>query len=397
MGRAYSAVEIGGVFERLQLDYRHESQPSDDLFHVVPPAERFDLEIEEDLIEEVARIVGFSQIGLRSPTAMLVPSIPSETTRSAHHLRQALVYQEFNEVVTYSFIEPELASHFSASDRQIRLLNPIAAQHSVMRPALVPSLVGVLRDNLARQESRIRVFEVGRVFLSDASIRDDAQQVAGVHQPLRVSALAYGPALDEQWGTKSRQVDFYDLKADLEAMAAPLVLDFVAIDPRGNEFLPFLHPGVAASIHLEGQRIGWIGAIHPSLQQSWEIPQPVLAFEVDVKPLLRCDMPTLVPPSKFPMVIRDLAFIVPIGLPAGKLLASISSLKESNNQLHNLNNFKCFDEYKGQGIGLNEKSLAFRLYFQDTHRTLEDANIEQAVSLVVQTLEKDCGAALRLA
>jgi phenylalanyl-tRNA synthetase beta chain len=97
------------------------------------------------------------------------------------------------------------------------------------------------------------------------------------------------------------------------------------------------------------------------------------------------------------MVIRDLAFIVPIGLPAGKLLASISSLKESNNQLHNLNNFKCFDEYKGQGIGLNEKSLAFRLYFQDTHRTLEDANIEQAVSLVVQTLEKDCGAALRLA
>ncbi|MFZ9314733.1 MAG: phenylalanine--tRNA ligase subunit beta [Burkholderiaceae bacterium] len=395
MGRPYSAAEISAVFTRLQLAYRHESRDSDDVFHVTPPAERFDLEIEEDLIEEVARIVGFAKIDVRSPTAVLTPKIPAETQRSAHSLRQALVYQDFHEVVTYSFIEPALADLFARPEQQVRLLNPIAAQYSVMRPSLLPSLVRVLQDNLARQESRVRIFEVGRVFSADSSVRDDALSVAGIDQPVRLSALAYGPAHDEQWGVQTRPIDFYDLKSDLDALVAPLSLHYKAIGADAS--LGFLHPGMAAQVSLDGKNLGWIGVVHPSLQQAWQIPQPVVAFEIDLQSLLHCPMPTPQAPSKFPMVIRDLAFVVGTDVTAGSITSAILQLKQKSDQLLSLKNFKCFDEYRGQGIAVNEKSLAFRFYFQDTLRTLEDADIEQAVAAIVRAVQEDCKATLRVA
>ena len=395
MGRPYSAAEISQVFERLQLAYRHESRDSDDVFYVTPPAERFDLEIEEDLIEEVARIVGFANIGVRSPTAELAPKIPAETARSTHSLRQALVYRDFHEVVTYSFIEPTLAALFARPDQQVGLLNPIAAQYSVMRPSLLPSLVKVLQDNLARQEARVRVFELGRVFFADPAIPDDTLSVAGIDQPVRLAALAYGPVHDEQWGIQARPVDFYDLKSDLDALVAPLSVEYVAIEAQTG--LGFLHPGMAAEVFFHGKNIGWIGVVHPSLQQEWQIPQPVVVFEVDVRSLLHCAMPTPQTPSKFPMVIRDLAFVVSAGVTAGQIATAILQSKQNSNQLLSLKNFKCFDEYRGQGIAVNEKSLAFRFYFQDTLRTLEDADIEQAIAVIVRAVQEDCKATLRVA
>ena len=395
MGRPYTAGEISAVFTRLQLTHRHESSDSDDLFYVTPPAERFDLEIEEDLIEEVARIVGFAKIGVRSPTAVLTPQIPAETQRSTHRLRQALVYQDFHEVVTYSFIEPALAALFARPEQQVSLLNPIAAQYSVMRPSLLPSLVKVLQDNLARQETRVRVFELGRVFSADSSVQDDALSVAGIDQPLRLAALAYGPVCDDQWGIQPRPADFYDLKSDLEALVAPLSLEYKAIE--GATSAGFLHPGMAAAVYLHGRNIGWIGVVHPSLQQAWQIPQPLVAFELNVLPLLHCAMPAPQAPSKFPMVIRDLAFVVGTDVAAGQIASTILKLKQKSNQLLSLNNFKCFDEYRGQGIAVNEKSLAFRFYFQDTLRTLEDADIEQAIEVIVRAVQEDCKATLRVA
>ena len=394
MGRPYSAEEISQVFERLQLAYRLESRDSDDVFYVTPPAERFDLEIEEDLIEEVARIVGFANIGVRSPTAQLAPKIPAETERSTHRLRQALVYQDFHEVVTYSFIEPTLAALFAQPDQQVSLLNPIAAQYSVMRPSLLPSLVKVLQDNLARQEARVRVFELGRVFSANSVVPDGALSVAGIDQPLRIAALAYGPSHDDQWGIQTRLVDFYDLKSDLDALVAPLCLDYKAIGAQAG--FGFLHPGMAAEVFLHGKNIGWIGVVHPSLQQEWQIPQPVVAFEVDAQSLLQCPMPTPQAPSKFPMVIRDLAFVVQSDLAAGQITTAILRSKQKSNQLLSLKHFKCFDEYRGQGIAVNEKSLAFRFYFQDTLRTLEDAEIEQAIAVIVRAVQEDCKATLRV-
>jgi phenylalanyl-tRNA synthetase beta chain len=306
-----------------------------------------------------------------------------------------LFYQDFHEVVTYSFIEPALAALFARPEQQVSLLNPIAAQYSVMRPSLLPSLVKVLQDNLARQETRVRVFELGRVFSADSSVQDDALSVAGIDQPLRLAALAYGPVCDDQWGIQPRPVDFYDLKSDLEALVAPLSLEYKAIE--GATSAGFLHPGMAAAVYLHGQNIGWIGVVHPSLQQAWQIPQPLVAFELNVLPLLHCAMPTPQAPSKFPMVVRDLAFVVSTDVAAGQIASTILKLKQKSNQLLSLNNFKCFDEYRGQGIAVNEKSLAFRFYFQDTLRTLEDADIEQAIEVIVRAVQEDCKATLRVA
>jgi len=395
MGRDYSVAQICQVFERLQLPYVHQARADDDLFCITPPAERFDLEIEEDLIEEVARVVGFDAIAVRSPVADLVPRIPQETERSAHALRQAMVYQDYHEVVTYSFIDPAQAEGFAAPSDWLQLLNPIAAQYSLMRPSLLPSLVKVLQDNLARQESRVRLFEVGRVFLAAPAVADGPTTVAGIHQPSRIGALAYGPVAEEQWGQPTRGVDFFDIKADLQAMVAPLTID--CLPASESEPLPFLHPGQSAWVAVSGKRVGWLGALHPSLQQTWEIPRPVMAFELDLDSLTQLGLPTPQTPSRFPMVVRDLAFVVDLGLASGAVVAAINKLKNNNKQLVILSNFMCFDEYKGQGIAQNEKSLAFRFFFQDTDRTLSDTDIDQAIALIVEVVQRDCRATLRTA
>ncbi len=395
MGRDYSNQQIAQVFERLQLPFVQESISDDDIFRVTPPPERFDIEIEEDLIEEVARIVGFDAIEVRSPKADLVPRIPAETQRSAHALRYALVSQCYHEVITYSFIDPAQAEGFVSPDRWLKLVNPIASQYSLMRPSLLPSLARVLQDNLARQESRVRIFEVGRVFFGAPQVIDGPLTVAGVDQPMRISALAYGSVAEEQWGQPSRDVDFFDIKADLEALVTPLSIGY---EPPSSDFpLPFLHPGQAAWVVIGGQRVGWLGALHPSLQQDWQAPQSVFAFEVDLQSLLCVPLPEPLTPSRFPMVIRDLAFVADSRLPSGRIVDAITKLKSNNKHVFILSNFKCFDEYKGQGLAMNEKSLAFRFFFQDTQKTLEEAEIDLAVKAIVDAVQQECKVSLRAA
>ncbi len=228
---------------------------------MTPPSYRFDLEIEEDLIEEVARVHGFERIPALPPRARAAMAAVPEAKRSLHALRERLAACDYQEVITFSFVEPQWEADLAGEANPIRLLNPIASQASVMRTTLLGGLLANVRYNAARKLPRIRLFEVGRVFLRDAAAKDGPLDVAGLRQPTRIAAVACGPALEEQWGVPTRPVDFFDLKADVEALVSPLAARFEAA-PH-----PAFHPGRSARIRIEGKDAGWIGELHPRWQQ----------------------------------------------------------------------------------------------------------------------------------
>lgn len=254
IGIKIDADEIAQIFTRLGLSFER----SEDTFSVMPPSYRFDIEIEEDLIEEVARIYGFEKIPARPPVATSEMRATNETQRSIHVIRHALAARDYAETVNFSFVDAEWEQDFAGNDKPVRLLNPIASQLSVMRTTLFGSLIHVLRTNLNRRAAdRVRVFEAGRVFLHDPSIKAGELTVEGFAQPKMIGALAYGPALEEQWGAATRTVDYFDVKGDLEAVLAPAVARFVKAEH------PALHPGRSARIELNGRAVGWIGELHP--------------------------------------------------------------------------------------------------------------------------------------
>src|SRR6267378_3281516 len=281
LGVPVPATEMQRAFARLAFPMKRGK----DAFTVTPPSYRFDIAIEEDLIEEVARLYGFERIAAHPPRfhAAMLPA--PETRRSLHALRERLAAADYREVINFSFVEPAWEADFAGEANPIRLLNPIASHQSVMRTSLIGSLIEVVRKNHSRKVPRIRVFEVGRVYLRDASARDGPLSVAGVRQPVRIGAAAYGPVLDEQWDTPARVVDFFDVKADLENLISPLPVRF---EPAAH---PALHPGRSARVLVDGKPAGWIGELHPKWQQKYELPQPPVLFEVDAEPLESVPLP----------------------------------------------------------------------------------------------------------
>src|SRR5205823_6250759 len=240
---------------------------------------------EEDRIEEVARLYGFERIAAHPPRVHAAMLPAPETRRTLHALRERLAAADYREVINFSFVEPAWEADFSGAANPIRLLNPIASHQSVMRTSLIGSLIEVVRKNHSRKVPRIRVFEVGRVYLRDAAAQDGPLSVAGVRQPVRIGAAAYGPVLDEQWDTAARGVDFFDVKADLENLIAPLPVRF---EPAAH---PALHPGRSARVLVDGKPAGWIGELHPKWQQKYELPQPPVLFEVEAEPLEAVPLP----------------------------------------------------------------------------------------------------------
>ena len=271
IGVAIDDTLVANVFTRLGLQFTQEPG----LFSVTPPSYRFDIEIEEDLIEEIARVYGFENIPALPPVAASAMRIPPENQRSLFAVRHQLADLDYQEVVNFSFVETAWEADFAGNQAPIKLLNPIASQMNVMRSSLIASLVANVRYNLNRKANRVRVFEVGAVFHRDAQVQDGPLQVAGFDQPKRVAALAYGPVADEQWSLETRNVDFFDVKADLEALFAPRALRFVRVEH------PALHPGRSAQIELDGKSIGFIGELHPRLQQKYDLPLAPVVFEVD--------------------------------------------------------------------------------------------------------------------
>jgi len=376
--------EIAQAFERLRLTFTREG----DRFVVTPPSWRFDLQIEEDLIEEVVRLWGFERLPVRAPHAASPMRPQPEGRRSLSAIKRSLAARDYQEVINYSFVASDLDREFGAGEA-IRLLNPIAAQMDVMRTTLWGSLIESLRANLNRKASRVRLFEAGRVFRRDPAVQTGPLSVQGISQPRMLAALAFGPAQDEQWGQASRAADFFDLKADLQAL-------FGAQEPRFERAgHPALHPGRSARV-LAGERaVGWIGALHPALQQRLELPQAPILFEVEVDALSERPVPRFEEVSKFPPVVRDLALVLEESIPAQRLLDEVAAGLAATPSGQIVKNVRIFDEYRGKGLENKEKSLAIRLWMQDTQRTLNDAEVGQLIAALVLHVGRSLGARLR--
>jgi len=398
LGVPIAETEMADVFARLGLPAAREHET----FLVTPPSYRFDLAIEEDLIEEVARIWGFERIPAAPPRARAAMRARPETLASFHSVRNALVQAGYFEVINFSFVDPEWEVDFSANPEPIRVVNPIAAQYGVMRSSMIGGLVSVLKFNLNRQATRVRLFELGRVFMKDTALAAGPLAVAGVAQPQRLAGLAFGPAEDEQWGVALREVDFFDVKGDLERLLATGAVRF-----RAGSHAAF-HPGRCAQIFVDGAPIGWIGELQPRLQQKYELPRAPVLFEVDVEPLRKSALPQYRPVARFPAVIRDVAVWVDVETPVQKVFDAVHALAGADSRLACLRDIHLFDLYRASAADsrkvaeaapnallIKEKSLAFRIVLQDTEKTLSDTDADAAVSALVDGLRQAVGARLR--
>jgi phenylalanyl-tRNA synthetase beta chain len=383
IGVPFSGDQIAELLRRLQLQHERAR----DEFAVTPPSYRFDLEIEEDLVEEIARLYGYDNIPSCPPKATLSMLSLPEGRRNLAELKRILVNREYFEVINFSFVDSQWERDFCGNAEPIALENPIAAQLDVMRSSLIGSLVSNLRLNLARKVDRVRVFEAGRCFLrsSESEVLDNpARAVAGIDQPLRLGGLAYGSAMAEQWGTATRNADFYDVKGDVEALLAPRQARFAPI------FHPGLHPGRASSVSLGGKAVGWLGELHPRLQQKYELPQPPVLFELDVDALSEVGTPSFREISKFPPVVRDRAMDFEERVSAATVLEEMTRHRPAI-----VRDIRLFDVYRGEGVERGRKSLAFRVVMQDTARTLTDADADAAMAQLTELLSAKFGAKLR--
>ncbi len=351
-----------------------------DDFLVTPPSFRFDIEIEEDLIEEIARVHGYDNIPSPTPVAQMSMMPATETARTAMSLRRLVAERDYHEVVTFSFVESAWEQDFSANATPIVLANPIASQIGVMRSSLIGGMVGTLVANRKRQADRVRVFELGRCFKRDAT----AGPVKGFYQPMRLAGLASGPALPEQWGATAARADFFDVKADVEALFAPRQLDFIKAEH------PSMHPGRCATVSLEGRPVGVLGELHPRWVQKYELGTAPVVFELELADLLAASVPSYSEVSRFPAVIRDLALVVPISQTLAPLLAALRAASPIV-----VRDVALFDVYQGKGLAESEKSLAFRIVMQDTQRTLEDAEVEEVIAGLLAVATQNFNASLR--
>ncbi|MCX7148031.1 MAG: phenylalanine--tRNA ligase subunit beta [Rhodocyclales bacterium] len=376
LGISLGVGRIEGILRGLGLGVERQG----DDFLVTPPSFRFDIEIEEDLIEEIARIYGYDNIPSQPPVARMAMMPATETSRTPMALRLLVAARDYHEVVTFSFVEPGWEADFANNATPVLLANPIASQMGAMRSTLIGGLVGTLLANRKRQTERVRIFELGRCFYRDAG----AGPVAGFAQPLRLAGLAAGSRLPEQWGAADSRVDFYDIKADVEALFAPRSLEFIK---AGH---PALHPGRCATVSLDGQPVGVLGELHPRWVQKYELGNAPVIFELDLASLLATPFSRYAEVSRFPAVIRDLALVVPQSQTLAPLLAGLRSAAPAI-----VRDVALFDVYQGKGLGENEKSLAFRIVMQDTQRTLEDAEVDAVIANLLAVAGRDFNAVLR--
>lgn len=376
LGMSLTADQVARLFSGLGLAFTREG----DDFLVSPPSWRFDIEIEEDLIEEIARLHGYDNIPAPAPRGPLSMLVQPEAQRPQARIRQMLVDRGYQEVINFAFVEEAWEADFSANEKLIRLANPIASQMAVMRSTLFGGLISNLQTNLKRKQGRVRLFETGRTFHRENA----AVPVDGFHQPWKLAGLAYGGALPEGWGSGSRKVDFYDVKGDLEALMPNAYVRFEKIEH------PALHPGRAAKLVLDGRDIGCLGELHPEWLQKYDLPLAPIVFELDLEALKVVNVPSYLEVSKFPPVIRDLAIVVDQNMPLQTLLDGLKG------QLPALiKDVQLFDVYVGKGVPENKKSLAFRIVMQDTQRTLQDSEVDAATQHLMACLEQAFGAELR--
>ncbi len=351
----------------------------EDGWRVQAPSWRFDIAIEADLVEEIGRIYGYANIPENLSSAPVsVQGVP-EAALHLDRIKDLLVDRDYQEVVTYSFISPELAEMLTPEAKQIRLANPISADMSVMRASLWPGLLSTLQYNLARQQDRVRLFETGQIFLAEGE---------DIRQPEMFAGLIYGDKLPEKWNNAPGKVDYYDLKGDLEAVLGRVD------DPHSFEFLPAkdsaLHPGQSAVILRNGEEIGRLGMLHPALQSKMDIPGNVFLFQIRLQGLEEGRIPAYEAVSRYPAIRRDLAVLVDRDLTWTEVE---SVARKAAPKI--VRDIRIFDVYTGDNIDSGLKSLALSLILQDYSHTLTDEETDRAVEAVLEALRTELSAKLR--
>ena len=349
---------------------------------VTPPSYRFDLQIEEDLIEEIVRMVGYNNLPATPPLAPITAKLRVEAERSPFAVRRGLAALGYQETINFSFVEERWEHELAGNANPIKLLNPIASQMSVMRSSLLGSLLQVLKFNLDRKTARVNVFELGRVFLRDAQSQNTDTTVAGFNQPMRVAGLAYGPRAALSWDQPDRAVDFFDVKGDVEALLAPFKPAFALADH------PAMHPGRCASVSVNGRAIGFVGELHPKWRQGYELAQAPLLFELELDAVLSRAVPVFQPVSKLQPVERDIAVIVPESVTHAALMDGVYAAATQGL----LKSAVLFDVYRPQPGNTSmlpgEKSLAVRLVLSSETATLTEENIDAVVQSVLTELQQ---------
>jgi phenylalanyl-tRNA synthetase beta chain len=392
LGISLSNEQITTLLTRLQFDFvlaplpnpppqagegtnvKGNLQSLGDYYKVTPPSFRFDIAIEADLIEELARLYGYDNIPAIAPKTSLTMLPYSESQRPMSRIQQTLVSRDYQEIVSLAFLDEQVERDLCGNQNPLKLQNPIASNLAVMRSSLIGGLVEALRFNLNRKQARVRLYEVGACF---AKVNESYIQTQ------RLSGLSYGANSPEQWGVTAKTVDFFDVKADVEALFAPLALRCVAATH------PALHPGRCAQIYLGDKSVGWLGELHPQWQQQYDLPLAPIWFEVELDAVLQSSTPRMQEVAKFLPVRRDLAVLVDDAVTVQTLLDAMQKLSAPY-----VSEIVLFDVYRGKGVEESKKSLAFRVLLQDTEKTLTESAIDASMQLLIEILKKN-GAQLR--
>ncbi|MGQ0594452.1 MAG: phenylalanine--tRNA ligase subunit beta [Gammaproteobacteria bacterium] len=384
LGVDVPAQEVVEVLSRLGMSVAAEPGVAEaGSWRVQPPSFRFDVAIEADLIEELARVRGYERIPGRPPLGALKMNPRPEAVLDTARLRQVLCDRGYHEAITYSFVDPVVQERLSPGVETLRLTNPIAIDMSVMRPSLWPGLLGALKRNQDRQVGRVRLFEIGLVFRMTDGKLDQHPKIGGV---------AWGPCVPEQWAEPRRAVDFFDVKNDVEALLALAGADGGAVEFRPEPGLDLrgLHRHQSAVVLRADREAGVIGALQPFAALGLGLQTPVYLFELDLGPLCRRELPSYRPLSRFPFVRRDLSLVVARDTPAAAVLGCIAA--EAGQVLQEV---RLFDLYRGEGLDTAEKSIAIGLIFQGISSTLIDEEVDGFVERVLIRLQEALGARLR--
>jgi phenylalanyl-tRNA synthetase beta chain len=366
---------IVDVLEKLGL----EVTPVDDGWNVLPPGFRFDLETEVDLIEEIVRLHGYDEVPEATEIAQSPLQVVTETSVDLERVCDTLIARDYDEAITYSFIDENADSAFSGVPSTLVLSNPISSEMSVMRSSLLPGLVAAAASNISRQLSRVRLFEIGKSFHGTLDAPDEV---------VRISAVACGSAMPEQWGAQSQAIDFFDIKSDVEAV--------LELSGNAGDFVfeaasyPALQPGQAANILRGDDLIGYVGKLHPRIAKLLELKRDAFVFELDAAKALASEVPVAEHVSRFPAIRRDVAVIVDDKISADELVRSAASAAPNL-----ITAVRIFDIYKGPGIEAGLKSVAMGLILQETSRTLTDDDADAAQAAAVQKLRDEFDAELR--
>ncbi len=375
LGGDIAANEVEDILKRLGMTVK----AVDDGWQVTAPSFRFDIAIEVDLIEEIGRIVGYENLPSKRPLASLQMHPQPEGRLDQRDFQRLLVDRGYQEAISYSFVDPANQQRLNPEAEGIALANPISADLSVMRTTLWAGLLPVLQHNINRQQPRVRLFEYGQAFNRHGEIVKQENMLAGV---------AYGNSLPEQWGSTESKIDFYDVKADIEAL--------LGLTRKADQFRfvaenhPALHPGQCARIYFGEEPAGWLGALHPSLEKAFDLRGNCYLFEIKADMLYEKSIAKFAEISKFPAIRRDLAVLVEEGVSADQVFGCIK-----NSAPESLVNLKLFDLYAGERIDSGRKSLALGLTLQARSRTLTDEEVDAAIEQVVNSLVRELGATLR--